>query len=667
MNEIGLKFSKQSPEAINSEIIISLDCSPEEGYLMKFMVGLDGIWDTLKDFSYDNNVLWKPAKPGNYIIMGQIKRKNSERTFDMVSRCDYSISEIREPIIKDININRNTLKPGDKLQLEVIPVKEDILYRFWIRRNDDWEIIKNYSADNILTWSTKEPGKGEVLVECKNSESQFSFEDFRHVEFEVLELKSLKITDFRCLTPDIILGNELIFEVDASYDDKRMVLYKFIKLDGKGNAICIQEYSNRRVVCFNESMPGEYKLLCLAKDMYSCKEYDCRALINYKVKPYKDIEIMSFNSDVSSPQMAGNTIILKAVVTGGSNLRYRFIIDGNYGEDSSYIKSNTYVWNTVKKGNYKIELWVKDISYAGNYEQKAAMNFTIDEDSKDSVKIEEVITDKNDMLLTNETVNLRVISRGGTELRYSFLVKKDGKDSEKIQYGSCNYINFTPEAPGDYEIEILVKDKYSRRDFDAHTYAYFHVYSYMPANIDYILIPPRDNFLVGNNVDITIITRNTTESLIKYILKINGHKAEETEYSFYKTYRFLPKCKGKYEIEVYAKNKKSPNEFDSRKDISIKVINQLPITGTKLRCDTLNFIINKPLMFSAIVEAGGDAYFEFYLMEKDEWRLVQNFSKKNYYGFIPFSKGIYKVLVLTKKAYSRLSYEDYDIFEFLVE
>lgn len=667
MNEVGLKFSKQSPEALNSEITISLDCSPEEGYLMKFMVGLEGVWETIKDFSYDNNVIWKPSKIGNYVVMGQIKKKNSDRIFDMVSRCDYTISEIREPLIEDIKINRSTLKPGDKLTVEVISSKEDVLYRFWIRRNDDWELIKNYTVDNILTWSTKEPGDGEVLVECKNSDSEYSFDDFRHVEFKVLELKSLKITDFRCLTPDIIIGNELIFEVDASYDDKRMVLYKFVKLDGKGNSNCVQEYSNRRVVCFNEFIPGDYKLLCLAKDMYSSREYDYRALINYKVKSYKDIVIKSFNSDVSSPQMAGSTVILKAIVTGGSNLRYRFIIDGNYGEDSSYIKSNCYVWNTVKKGDYKIELWVKDISYAGNYEQRAVMNFTVDEDSKDSVKIEEVILDKNDMLLTNETVNIRVISRGGTDLRYSFHVKKDGKDAEKIEYGSCNYVDFTPDMPGDYEIEVLVKDKYSRRDFDAHSYAYLHVNSYIQANIDYILLPSRDNFLVGDNIDITIITRNTGETLIKYILKINGHKVEERDFSNYKTYRFLPKCKGKYEIEVYAKNKKCPFEFDSRKDVSINVINQPPIVGTKLRCDTLNFIINNPLMFSAIVETGGEAYFEFYLMEKDEWRIVQKFSKKNYYGFIPFSKGSYKILVLTKKAYAKLSYEDYDIFEFQVE
>ena len=53
-------------------------------------------------------------------------------------------------------------------------------------------------------------------------------------------------------------------------------------------------------------------------------------------------------------------------------------------------------------------------------------------------------------------------------------------------------------------------------------------------------------------------------------------------------------------------------------------------------------------------------------MEKGDWNLVQNYSKKNYYTFIPFDKDEYKVLVLSKSQYNKVFYEDYTIFSFKV-
>ena len=67
------------------------------------------------------------------------------------------------------------------------------------------------------------------------------------------------------------------------------------------------------------------------------------------------------------------------------------------------------------------------------------------------------------------------------------------------------------------------------------------------------------------------------------------------------------------------------------------------------------------------MKAGKDVVYEFYLMEKGDWNLVQNYSKKNYYTFMPFSRDEYKVLVLAKSQHNKVSYEDYDTFTFVVE
>ena len=233
-----------------------------------------------------------------------------------------------------------------------------------------------------------------------------------------------------------------------------------------------------------EKKAGDYKILCLAKDMYSQRQYDDRALIAYSVKPYNEIKIISFTSDLISPQMVDSAIELRAVVKGGRKLLYRYLIDGNYTEDSDYIKKNHYTWKPIRPGKYKITLWVKDESFEGKFEQSAEMEFYVDEVSKNEVKIKDVIMNKEMDFIKGEKISVNVIATGGSNLRYSFKVSKDGKEIERVDYGTCDWVNFTPEEVGSYTMEIMVKDKYSKEEYDCHEIKHLEVMEFIPAEID---------------------------------------------------------------------------------------------------------------------------------------------------------------------------------------
>ena len=101
-------------------------------------------------------------------------------------------------------------------------------------------------------------------------------------------------------------------------------------------------------------------------------------------------------------------------------------------------------------------------------------------------------------------------------------------------------------------------------------------------------------------------------------------------------------------IELRAKNKSSTETYDCMKEIKIEVHEALPITDTKILCDKTKFMANEAITFVTQSQGGKDVVYEFYLMEKGEWILVQRFSKKNDYTFMPFTKGIYRMLVLSK-------------------
>ncbi|MDP4179010.1 MAG: triple tyrosine motif-containing protein [Bacillota bacterium] len=656
MNEINIQFNKQSPQEIGSEIEIKAQSENLEKLFYKFIVGIDGTWKTIRDFSLEENALWIPQEEGKYIIMVQARKEKSTRSLDFVSRIDYLIGLSKEKLISAVNIDKVKYKVGEKINISVESSNNALLYRYWVKEKDKWELIKDYSSENTLVWSVKNSGSQEILVECKHCDSQNNFDDFQKVQYEASDIDGVDISDFRTLSSNLITGNELVFRVDALHEDLRSVLFKFVKIKANGDTECVQDYSTKKVVSFIEKIPGEYKLLCMAKDMYSQKEFDDRAIISYKVKPYKEIIIRSFTSNISSPQICFSNITFKAVATGGTDLVYRFIIDGSYGEDSGYIRSNEYVWKTKKSGEYKITLWVKDISYEGNYEVQETMKFNIDEMSVDPVNINEILLDRTGRIIKNQTINIKAIASGGIDLRYAFNVIKGGVKLESIEYGTCNWVNFTPETGGKFDIDVMVKDKYSVREYDCHSIIHIDVYNYIPSNIDHILMPVKEYYSIGDNISFEVITQNSINTLVKYVLFINGHKIEETKYITSKKYSFIPRYSGIYNVEIYAKNKESRSEFDSKKNVKINVCESLPVTNTKIKCDKEQMNLKEPITFIVDSQGGKEVLYEFYIMEYSDWKLVQNYSRKNFYTFMPFINGIYKVLVLCKSSYKKCSY-----------
>lgn len=666
MNEMNIITNMQSPQEKGTEIAISIENEIEQNLLYKFLIGNDGTWETIKDFQSDSCVNWHPKDDGKYIIMVQAKNEGSKKPFDFMSKIDYIIGKCEENLIKSIYLDKDEVKVGEKINLNVEGISPAIMYRYWIKENSRWTLLTDYSAQNNLSYTPKQRGEMEFLVECKNIQSKNLFDDFKSIRFEVLPISSLEITNFRCISTELLVDSELIFEVEANFDESRVILYKFVKINEYGEAICIQDYSTKRLVSFSENKKGDYKLLCLAKDMYSPKEFDDRAIIHYKIAPYNPIKLLSFTSDLSSPQVIDTAITLKTVASGGKELLYRFVIDGNESQTTKYNNVNSYLWKPTKCGEYIIEVYIKDKSFDGDYELKEKMNFTIEEDFVEKVAIAEILFDKKRQLLVKEPINVKVIATGGIELKYSFIVKKNDRIVDKIEYGDNNWVDFSPEEVGQYELEIMVKDKRSKREYDVHSVAYIDCYEYIPAKIEYVLTSSKEYYLVGDSIVLEAVIENTENSLIKYNIKINGHEVERSDFISEKKFRFIPRCAGRYVVDIMGKNISSTVEYDSKKSLIFNVLEAPPITNCKITIDKEELKCNESINFTVNSQGGKDTIYEFYLMEKGDWRLIQKYSKKSYYTFIPFKKGFYKLLALTKSSHKKIAYEDYDILEIKV-
>lgn len=605
----------------------------------------------------------------------EINKFNSEKIMSKLSEKSLnndinSIDDTYNEIIEDIIIEKNKIFVGEKAVIKVNSIeKETYLYKFYIKNNNEWSIIKEYDTDNILVYTATQPGRMEFLVQCKRLNSTDNFDDFRIIDIDVEENEKVEIVNIKCLSTELICGEELEFAVDTNIKENngQVILYKFYKISKDGRSSCIQDYSTNSNVQFIEPHDGTYRILCLVRSILSNKEYDDRAVLMYKVKPYTDIKIKDFIADLNSPQATETEIIFNSDVEGGKNPLYRYKVKGPIEEDTGFTISNEFSWNPEEPGEYEVFLYVKDKMFTGEYEDSRKIAFTIEKRGKKPIKILDVIVDKEKKIIIGETVNIMVHAEGGTGLLYSFIIKRDGRLIEESKYSTSNWIDFTPDRVGEYEVEIKVKDKYSEKDFDIHNLIYLKAMEYIPGEIDYILLPYKENYLIGDAIEFECISQNTNEVLIKYETKINGQSIEQTEFSKNKKLRVIPKTPGKYTIEVCAKNIKCEKEFDSKKQISLYVNEASPVLNTKIISNKIEGKVNEEFSIEATSRGGKDVCYEFYLMENGQWKKVQSYSKKNFYSFIPFTSGKYKILALAKSYYKKVSYEDYSELNFCVK
>jgi hypothetical protein len=582
--------------------------------------------------------------------------------------------EVEANIMADIIFDKKEIVVGEKFSIEVKPRDEDrYLYRFYIKRYEAWDIVRDYDTSNILKYTATEAGEKEFLIQCKKMESSESFDEYKTIKVTVKNICKIEIINFKCLSKSLIVGEKLEFAVETNIEaescekDKLILLYRFHKIYKDGKSVCIQDYSTKNDVYYKEMESGKYRILCLVKSILSNKEYDDRAILVYEVKPYQDIKINSFVADFNSPQTTETDIKFTSEVQGGQCLLYRYKVKGPIEADTGFISKEEFIWKPMEAGEYEIILYVKDVNYKDEYEDTKKIAFTIEKKGTKPVKILDVVVDKEKKIITGDPVNIMIKAEGGTRLQYAFIIRKDNRKLEGVEYNKSNWINFIPMQVGEYEIEIMLKDKYSSKSYDTHAFAYLKAMEYLPGEIDYIVLPYKETHLIGDTIEFECIIQNTQSVLVKYETKINGHSVEETEFSKNKKLRFIPKISGKYTIEVYAKNVKCRSDYDSKKQISLYVSEASPVIETKIMTNELEGSVNQEFTFEVISRGGKDVCYEFYLMENGEWRKVQEYSRKNNYSFIPFTPGKYKILALAKSYYKKVSYEDYDEVAFHVK
>ena len=172
-------------------------------------------------------------------------------------------------IIQDIVIDKAEIMIGEKCSIEInTNEKEPYLYRIYIKKHNEWSMVKDYDTSNVFKYTANEAGEKEFLIQCKEMKCTENFEDYRIEKINVKDIFKVEITNFKCLSKLLIVEEKLEFTVETnvknvSDTNDQVLLYKFYKIYKDGKSVCIQDYSTKNDVFYKESEPGNYKYYVL--------------------------------------------------------------------------------------------------------------------------------------------------------------------------------------------------------------------------------------------------------------------------------------------------------------------------------------------------------------------------------------------------------------------
>ena len=226
------------------------------------------------------------------------------------------------------------------------------------------------------------------------------------------------------------------------------------------------------------------------------------------------VSIESLASNVSSPQALGKTITFTTNATGTTSLLYKYKVNDGTQDVyvSDYSDDVTFAWTPAEVGTYTITAYVKDINSSNGYDAFATVQYVI----KDAlpITINSFTTNPDYSQVPIAIVTFKTIAVGGSELKYRYEIIEGTTRAFLNDYSNNNTYTLTLIKPGDYIINVYVKDKDSEAEYDATSQIHYTVKSPIPAVPSGLTVNS-----VGDSQVTLSWTANTEYDLALYIVE----------------------------------------------------------------------------------------------------------------------------------------------------
>lgn len=278
----GISIDQVGQTQINSPVTVTASGTLESDQLYRFYVRENGNWRLAQDYSPTNTFTWVPTRPGDYRISVHTKERHSTKAYDDYRFADFHIASNEVKMERIQADQTGAISPNTPINFTAIATggsnKE---YRFWIRENGQWRILKDYSVSNTLTWVPEKAGNYRISIHVKDKNSLKEYDDYSYLDYQIQE-DSVKAMPLQIDKSSPQLANTTI-NITANASGSTNVQYRFwVRENGEWRVL--QDYSNVNTYAWKPDRPGNYRISVHMKDQNSNKEYDDYKYFDYTIE-----------------------------------------------------------------------------------------------------------------------------------------------------------------------------------------------------------------------------------------------------------------------------------------------------------------------------------------------------------------------------------------------
>ena len=150
--------------------------------MYKFWLGnLDtGKWTIIQDYSTKNTAAWKASTPGRYEVNVHVRDSASNKAYEAVNFKDITV-KASPTTIQSFDIGGTAFYAGKSYTATANATSiNKPMYKFWLGYYSNgkwsWNILRDYSASNSISWTPTKSGLYEVNVHVRDSASNEAYE-----------------------------------------------------------------------------------------------------------------------------------------------------------------------------------------------------------------------------------------------------------------------------------------------------------------------------------------------------------------------------------------------------------------------------------------------------------------------------------------------------------